>query len=173
MNEEEIRSKTSIEFKQIVKKSVKYAAFQSLKEIKSRHTKGSNIKYDLFASQPYLNSDSFSHQERSTLFNLRAETQNGFKKCFSSMYKANLKCSLGCSEEDTLGHIYICPVLDQHVKSTDIRISDIYTEVKQQKIAVSEFIYRENMRSVLLQATSASQGDTQILDTCTRAADVA
>ena len=89
------------------------------------------------------------------------------------MYKANLKCSLGCSEEDTLEHIYICPVLDQHVKSTDIRISDIYTEAKKQKIAVSEFIYRENMRSVLLQATSTSQGNTQILDMSTRAADVA
>ena len=87
MDEDEIKSTTSKEFKHIVKKSVRNAVLGSLKEIQSGHTKGSTIQYDKLATQPYLNSSCFSKQERSTLFNLRAETQNGFKACFSSIYK--------------------------------------------------------------------------------------
>ena len=149
------------------------AVLGSLKEIQSGHTKGSTIQYDKLATQPYLNSSCFSKQERSTLFNLRAETQNVFKACFSSIYKDNLKCQLGCLEDDTLGHIYICPIVNQHVKPTHLRISDIYKNVQQQQSAVLEFITRENTRSVLLKADPASQGETQVLDTSTPATEAA
>ena len=111
-----------------------------------------------------------THVERSTLFNLRAESLNGFKACFRSVFSQDLRCRLGCQEEDNFDHIYSCSVLNQYIQPTDINIDAIYQDIQQQQRAVQEFIHRERVRSVLIQA---SQGLSKILDTSTRAAAAA
>ena len=66
-----------------------YSTFESLLNVKSGHIKENSISYTKFKIQPYLESSSLSHNERSKLFNLRAETVNGFKGCFSSAFEDN------------------------------------------------------------------------------------
>ena len=173
IDDKEIETKSSGQFKALVRKYVRNAAFKSLLGIKAGHTKGSIIEYPSFNIQPYLENSSLTHVERSTLFNLRAETLNGFKTCFSSVFSQDLRCRLGCQEEDNFDHIYCCSILNQYIQPTDINIGGIYQDIKQQQRAVQEFIQREKVRSVLIQADPASQGLSKILDTSTRAAAAA
>ena len=173
MEDNDIQAKTSGQFKAIVKKHVRSAAFKSLLDIKSGHTKRNPIKYPSFNIQPYLEDSSMSHEERTTLFNLRAETINGFKACFSSAFLQDSKCRLGCQEEDNFSHIYSCRILNQYIQPTNINIDAIYNDISQQQQAVKEFLHTERIRSALIQADPASQGLSKILDTSTRAAAAA
>ena len=54
MDDKDIEAKTSIQYKAIVKKHVKCAAFESLLFVKSGHTKRNSISYTGFKIQPYL-----------------------------------------------------------------------------------------------------------------------
>ena len=106
------------------------------------------------------------------MFNLRAESINGFKGCFSSAYE-DTKCRLGCQEVDNFSHIYCCKVIDQYIQPTEINVGAIYQDIDQQKYAVKEFIVREKIQSNLILTESASQGGSEILDTSTPAASAA
>ena len=53
MEDNDIEAKTSGQFKAIVKNHVRSAAFKSLLDIKSGHTKGNPIKYPSYNIQPY------------------------------------------------------------------------------------------------------------------------
>ena len=85
---------------------------------------------------------------------------------FSSIYKNNTKCKLGCPEEDSLDHCFRCFKIDKMLSKTKIAFGAIFEEEVQQKLAVTEFIQRTKVRASLL-AVMASQG--QILDTSTSA----
>ena len=63
----------------IVKKLVKIAAFDKLKEVQTTHTNINTINYEQFKLQPYLDSNIITFEERSLVFNVRANTLNGFK----------------------------------------------------------------------------------------------
>ena len=65
----------------------------------------SAIKYDSFKIQPCFVSEILNLEQ--TLFNMRANTVNSFKMCFTSLYRNDLKCKLGCQEEDSLEHCMI------------------------------------------------------------------
>ena len=56
----EICSKSKSQFKNIVKLSIKSAAFSALKKLQSSHTKIRNIRYSKFEIQPYLQSSQLS-----------------------------------------------------------------------------------------------------------------
>ena len=43
-------------------------------------------------------------KEAYALFNMRADTVNGFKKCFPILHENNLQCKLGCWDEDSIRH---------------------------------------------------------------------
>ena len=89
--------------------------------MQSSHTKINTIQYKRFGLQEYLASDKFSTEEKSTLFNLRANSVNGFKMCTPSIYRNNLLCKLGCLEDDSLEHSMICTVIDNHIGKTSAR----------------------------------------------------
>ena len=166
MTESEISSMHKTQFKKHVRICVSDAAFKSLKVIQAEHEKVKHIEYKTFKLQPYLTSASFSHEESSMLFNMRANTVNGFKMCFSNMYKNNTLCKLGCIEQDSLDHCFRCAIVDSKSSKTSVSFSDIFKTEEQQKVAVSEFIQRTRVRASLL-ADLASQG--LILDTSTSA----
>ena len=84
MDENSIKDMPKKDFKNHVRKCVRSAAFSALKDVQSSHTKVKNISYPKFSLQPYLASDTFSSEESSLLFNMRADTVNGFKMCFPS-----------------------------------------------------------------------------------------
>ena len=161
MSELEITTMSKNQFKKHVKTCVKTATFKSLKALQDNHIKIKHINYNKFTLQSYLESDKFSFEEASTLFNMRADTVNGIKKCFPKLYENNIQCKLGCLEEDSINHIYKCRQLG---KSSIITKEAIFGSELQQVEAVSEFIRRCSLRSALL-ADSASQGP--VLDTST------
>ena len=98
MDEGQIVKMKRSAFKNIVRRKVKSAAFSSLKVTQSSHLKIKKIIYTSLNTQTYLNSQELSFEESSTLFNIRANTVNGFKTCFPSIYRNNLNCKLGCKD---------------------------------------------------------------------------
>ena len=91
MKDCEMTSISKNKFKRRVKKYMTDAAFVYLKSEQAEHSKIRNIKYKDLRLQPYLKSDELSHEEASTIFNMRASTVNDFKMCFPNMYKACIK----------------------------------------------------------------------------------
>ena len=164
MTESEIQSMSKNKFKRHVKKCMTTATFSALKLMQADHIKIKHIKYKAFKLQPYLQSGLFSQEEASTLFNLRANTVNGFKACFLNMHKNDIECKLGCTVEDTMAHSFQCKQLGTQ---SEISYDAIFANETQQKQAVIEFINISCTRSALL-ADRASQGH-QVLDTSTRA----
>ena len=92
------------------------------------------------------------------LFNLRANTVNGFKMCFKSAYIGNEMCNLGCASVDSLSHIFSCEELNKHIEKTHINLNTIYASIDDQKEAVSEFILRQNIRVRILESDVTYQG---------------
>ena len=153
-----------------MKKNVKAAAFENFKQTQSTHTKVNTIRYDKLQLQPYLDSNTLNVEQRSLVFNIRANTVNGFKMCFTSMYRNNLNCKLGCNTPDTIDHCMTCEELNVHIGKTLLKIDDIYSDSADvQKEAVQVFMPRRNTREVITDGTRAYQGHT-VVDTSTSAA---
>ena len=167
LNENEISSKSKCEFKSIVKKLIKSATFAAMQSLKLGHTKIRRIMYMQFQTQPYLQSSQFSLEEIAMLYNMRADTVNGYKKCFPSIYRNDLVCKFLCQEEDSISHAFSCPQLKVVQENTHIQYEDIFSGVQQQKQAVKMFIQLNTTRSALLTADPAYQG--LVLDTATPA----
>ena len=146
-------------FKLLVRKSVMSAVFNSLKTVQLTHTKVINIMYPNFELQPYLQSDLIDSEEIALLFNMRADTINGYKMCFSSVNQDDTQCKLKCNNEDSISHAFNCHMIKKHVGLSDASYVGIYGNVKQQKDTVSYFITIQNIRSTLL-AGGAYQGHT-------------
>ena len=168
MDENKIAKMKKSIFKNLVKTNVRKATFSYLRETQLTHTKINTISYPKFTIQPYLECQSFSFTESFTLFNVRANTVNSFKMCFTSMNRNNLNCRLGCLEEDSLEHCMSCPVIDQHIGRPPIPIIDVFKTKEKQKQAIDTFIARSTLRTALLEGSGAYQGSS-ILDTSTPA----
>ena len=152
-------------FKNIVKRKVKAAAFSVLKELQSSHIKISSIKFTSFETQPYLKSQVLRLDESSTLFNIRANTVNGFKACFPSINRNNLNCKLGCLDcLDSLEHCMNCKFLDIHAGICQEPISFVY-EILDKHNKQSESLFQEaTLEQASWRALRAYQG-LEILDT--------
>ena len=167
MDKNSIKDMPKQDFKNHVRKFVRSAAFSTLKDVQSSHTKVKNISYPKFSLQPYLASDTFSSEESSLLFNMRADTVNAFKMCFPSAHRNDNLCKLGCGVEDSISHAFSCQVLSMHGGSQGCVYVDIFANITQQKQAVSTFMQLQNIRSTLLLSDTAYQG--HILDTASSA----
>ena len=159
ISEETMCGMGKTQFKSIVRKSVMSAVFDSLKVVQLTHTKVRYILYPKFELQPYLQSDLMDSEEIALLFNMRADTINGYKMCFSSVNQDDTQCKLKCNNEDSISHAFKCHVIKKHVGHSDASYVGIYGNVKQQKDTVSYFITIQNIRSTLL-AGGAYQGHT-------------
>ena len=167
-DDNEISAMKKSAFKSLVKKNVRTATFNALKRVQLTHIKINTILYEKFLLLKYLDSDNFSKEEKSMLFNIRANSVNGFKTCTPSIYRNNLVCKLGCCEDDSLHHCMICPVIDQQIGKTSARLSDMFETTLQQHQAVSIFIKRNLVRTALIEGSVADQG-ANVLDTSTPA----
>ena len=61
------------------------------------HPKINNIRHDSFRFQKYLESDKFSTDKKSTLFNIRANSVNGFNMC-------------RITKNNMLNFLWLCPL---------------------------------------------------------------
>ena len=153
------KTKKKTVFKKLVRQHVKDATFTQLKLMQSEHTKINTIKYESFKIQPYIDSDILTSEQISTLFNMRANTINGFKMCFSSMHRNDTMCKLGCMEEDSLQHCMDCGVISQKIgRISHANLVGIFATEKEQKITVSEFIQRKTIRTSILEENRAGVG---------------
>jgi hypothetical protein len=169
MSETQISITPKHHFKLLVKRCVKNAAFSALQKTKLSHTKVKNIEYPDFKLQPYMHSRQLSKDQVSTLFNLRADTVNGYKECFPHAY-VDLLCKLGCNESDSISHMFKCSKIDEQCGKTLVQKDAIFANIEQQKDAVSTFTKRDITRAAIIKDAAASQGQSQILDTSTPAA---
>ena len=93
-------------------------------------------------------------------------TTRGIKKNFSSWYRPNLACVLGCSDEDDQPHLLHCkPLLakldpEQRDLIGGIEYKDIYGSLEQQKAAVLAFSWLLDTRERLLEAATPVSGAT-------------
>ena len=114
-------------------------------------------------------SESLNPEQTALLFNMRANTVNSFKMCFTCLYRADLRCKLGCQDDDSLAHCMKCKVINEKLaKNSKLNIDDIFATTEKQKNIVLEFTLRMNTRSSLIQGHRAYQG-SQILDISTPA----
>ena len=99
------------------------------------------------------------------LFNIRANSVNGFKTCTPSIYRNNLVCKLGCLEDDSLRHCMICPVIDQQVGKTSTRLGDMFETTTTPSCI---YIYKEKHSKdcPYIEGSVAYQG-AKVLDTST------
>ena len=69
-------------YKTKVKGKIREAAFEHLKNLKSKHTKMKNLKYDKLELAQYMNSPLFDYENVKLLLALRTRTLRGIKADF-------------------------------------------------------------------------------------------
>ena len=163
MSNSDIAKLTKQKFKDIVKAKVRNAALQFLNQLKLKHSKMDQLKYDKLEVQQYLTSPLFNNESRTLLLRLRTRTVNGIRADFRGLY-ADISCPLGCGHDDTLANILTCTVLrshhtSAHVSQSDIRFEDIFSlDIRKQK-EVTE-LYRQllDIRNKMTSQPVASTG---------------
>ena len=170
INEDAIIAMSEFQYKNYIKKHIKQAAFEHLKDIQKSHSKVRDIKYDKFMTQPYLTSSTFRNSEAIILSALRSHTLRGFKSNFSSWYKPNLMCPLSnlCNEEDTQRHMLSCKALLAELKPehkqliNSVEYEDIYGSTEAQMRAVNMFTILLEIREGLQQAATPASGSSLV-----------
>ena len=99
-NEEEIAKRTTEEFKVLVKRKVRDAAFKELEEIKAEQIKVKHRKHtNILKPQKYLVSDKLDNKGKSDLFNLRSESHRMFRDNSHNLFNTN-DCPMCGKEAD-------------------------------------------------------------------------
>ena len=145
-------------YKTKVKEKIREAAFEHLKNLKSKHTKMKNLKYDKLELAQYMNSPLFDYENVKLLLALRTRTLRGIKADFRGMF-SDANCPLGCLHEDTIPNILTCPAILAHRQSNDAAIGNVQYEdifssdiVKQKQVTS---LYRKHLdiRETLLNSS--------------------
>ena len=95
---------TKTDYKKLIKLIVRAKVFQKLKETQSTHSKVSDICYDTFRTQEYINSHMLTNHEVTLLFSLRSRTMKSVRNNF----RLKLDCPLGCSIVENQEHWLVC-----------------------------------------------------------------
>ena len=157
------------DFKMHIKKKIQESALNELKEVQSGHIKVNSIVYQEFATQKYIKSSLFSNAENQLLFALRSHCVRGIKANFSSFHKNNMSCALACgstTQIDDQQHILQCIPILMKLNSSDlkttqnIKITDIYESVQQQKIFISIYSKLLEIRSNILESQFGTSPST-------------
>ena len=111
MSFEEIEGISKDAFKVIVKKNVKKATLEYLKKLQQTHSKAKNLTYDELDLQLYLKSGTskMTIKENSFAFALRSRTID--VSCNKLQGKSNVKCRLGCDQDESQPHLLHCSAL--------------------------------------------------------------
>ena len=147
-DENEIKAMKMDNYKTKVKGKIREAALKYLNNLKSKHTKMQNLKYDKLELAKYMVSPLFDHEDVKLLLALRTRTVRGIKTDFRGMF-VDADCPLGCAHQDTIPNILTCPVIIAHRKSNNaalgsIQYEDIFSSdiVKQKQVTA---LYREHL----------------------------
>ena len=105
IDERKIASIPKSEYKVRIKKLVENAAFKFMIKLKNGLSKIKDINYDTLKIQEYLKSDNFNPKERNLLYSLRSRSHPA-KLNYRQLNSVNLKCFLGCSDDEDQNHIF-------------------------------------------------------------------
>jgi hypothetical protein len=128
-------------------------------KVKNGLSKIVHIKYDTLKTQEYLKSKNFNSEERNLLYSLRSRSHPS-KMNYRKMYSGNLKCSLGCQEDENQGHIFEnCKFLK--TKEKKINLESIFKDPYTQKEAIKKILRIEKERLKLKEALESPQKDQE------------
>ena len=126
---ENIKSFKKTTFKKMIKSEIIKLALNYLNNIKSEHSKMTNLNYDKLEIQSYLTSTNIYPQLAKQIFKWKTRMMN-FKMNFKNG-STELFCPLGCPEPDSQDRILHCSVVRSHLpklESTSIKYEDIFSK---------------------------------------------
>ena len=132
-----INSLSKNKFKKLVNEKARKIALIELNELKSKHTKLGNLKYDVLECQKYIKNKSLSKNQVELIFKSRCRM-----KLYWENYKGwkfTRRCPL-CNEankDDTQIHSFDCRVIKEHLSLEECRLSDIYSDNISSRLAKS------------------------------------
>ena len=152
MTDKHIADMDAITYKNIIKNTIRRAAFKDLEALKEKHSKVRENKYvGLKFPQEYLTDKTLTNQERSILFGLRSKTIRGIKLNFKNQYAENTLCPVCERFEDDQEHVGCCSVLlNIRPQETHLNYQNIYGNVQQQKEVAMMYIQLLQLRDELL-----------------------
>ena len=127
-------------FKDIVKKHVKAAAFKYLISLQKTHSKATMMQYGELNLQQYLDSDCNPMTNKEKIFAFTARSHMLNVKCNFKLGKEDLKCSLGCDQDETQNHVFVCPALGSEDSEETANYEDIYGNDKEKVKLVSKVL---------------------------------
>ena len=140
-DEKHIASYNKLSFKNLVKRKTSSAAFTFLNGIKNNQSKIKNINYQSFSIQPYLKSESLTHDQSKLLANLRANMIE-VKVNRKSLY-SDLSCALGCTHVDSQDELLNCePLLKklQYKINPNTQYKHIYSSKIEKQKKITELL---------------------------------
>ena len=118
--------------------------------VKTGLSKIVDIRYDTLKIQEYLKNKNFNSEERYLLYSLRSRSHPS-KLNYRKMNSGDLRCSLGCLDDENQGHIFEkCPFLK--TKEEQISLEYIFMDHIRQKEAIIKILRIEKERLKLKEA---------------------
>ena len=145
MSFEEIRNVSKEAFKDLVKDRIQKLALVYLKKLQQTHVKAKPLSYEKLSLQSYLKSGTtnMTIKEKSFAFATRSRTLD--VRCNKMHGETDLKCRLGCSEDENQTHLLNCkalintdivkdiPIYEDVLSNDAIKIGNI-SRILQQKL---------------------------------------
>ena len=159
VNYELVKKSPAIEFKNLIKKKFKTAAFEHLVKLKQNHSKVRQINHSELKTQEYLLSHVFSNKDAEMIFSLRTKTNKQYKANFPSMNQRNMSCPLLCWEPhetpplDSQEHLLECRKLKTTEINYDSNYAKLFGNTENQKEILDSFKSLLGSREVMIAAT--------------------
>ena len=156
ISDETTKSMSALDYKKLIKTSVRNAAFYELHTLKESHTKVEhNIYTDMNRPQGYLTKESITNVQCSILFALRSHSLRGVKENFQNTYSQNSLCPICERFSDSQDHILQCKVLqDICPLEEQVEYNSIYGTTHEQEELVKVYEKYLSLRDELLEDTA-------------------
>ena len=155
-------------FKKIVKSKQEIAALKYLNNIKSKHSKMTNLNYDNIELQPYLNNELVYPQCAQNIFKWRTRMQNVTKN-FSNGNE-DLSCKFGCTNFDSQEHLLNCIYIKSKLSDSSVSTSQYYDlfsrDVSKVKEIVKILCQALQVREKLLEKKQSNCSWREIFQSC-------
>ena len=139
-------------YKKCIKQKVEKEAFEHYLRLKDKcKKKMRELQYDKLGIQPYIINGDFTLKQIKLLFSLRSKCYPA-RLNFRKLNRGNLRCSLGCSEDESQDHIFEkCEPIRVKLKLTkDSNIGLIYGSVREQKEIITLFEQIDDQRKIMI-----------------------
>ena len=155
-------------FKKLVKSKQEIAALKYLNNIKSKHSKMVNLKYENIELQPYLNNETVYPQVAQNIFKWRTRMQNVTKN-FSNGSE-DLACKFGCSNFDSQEHLLNCIFIQSKFSNSSAstpQYNDLFSrDVSKVKEIVTKLSQALQVREKLLEKKQSTYSWREIFQRC-------